>query len=150
MATVSQIFSASLRKLIAAGNEVSEEDSDAQDYIFALNNWMNEFIGLGYALTWTTVDALDDTLELLNQADTPVDVTDESLRALTAIIAVEVAPEYGATVDAALAQAAAQGKRALAKLGRGDVDMHYPQTLPRGSGNDERYLLDEAFYNGNE
>lgn len=150
MATVSDIFSPSMRKLIAAGNEVSDSDSDAQDYIVALNNYMYDFIANGAKLTWTTVTGLTDTLVLMNQATTPVDVTNSALRALIAIIAVEVAPEYGAQVDAALGKASREGERTLLLIGRGDVDMSFPNTLPKGSGNAQDSYLEDIFFSGTE
>lgn len=146
MATVEDVMQSSLKDLIVAGSEASIEDPDAQDYIFALNNFMNAQIADGLNLTWTTVTGLTDTLVLTNSAGTSV--INGALSAIAANVALEVAPQYGAPVQGELARKARAGLQLLAKIGKGSLAAKKPDTLPLGGGNQRGTYSNDEFFSG--
>lgn len=146
MATVEDAMKSSLKDLIVAGSEASIEDVDAQDYIFALNNFMEAQIADGLTLTWTTVANLTDTLVLTNSSGTSV--INGALSAIAANVAKEVAAQYGAPVQASLEQRARSGLQLLAKIGKGSLSAKKPSTLPLGSGNEAGTFRGDEFFSG--
>lgn len=126
MATVAQVAKASLQRILVQASEADIEASEAQDFIFAMNNWMAALDADGVQLGYTAVTNLGDTITVPTGA----------LRGLIANVAIEVAPDYDGEVSPALAKAAKEGLDTMILIGQSLGDMHFPSTLPRGSGNE--------------
>lgn len=129
MATVEEVAKASLGSILVQGSEAPLNPDDYQAFIFALNNYMTSLDAEGIALGYTVVDSIND------QVTIPVG----ALRGVIANMAIEVAPDYGATVTDALVVRAQQGMNAMRRLGKSSPQTQYPSTLPRGSGNYHEY-----------
>lgn len=140
MATVSEVVSAGLKSIIVLGADAELEATDAQDFIFAMNNFMADLEAKGVKLGYTQVSNLADT----------VTVPTGALRGLIANVAVEVAPDYGGVVSPALQQRAIDGLKTMRRLGVSLIRASMPSTLPTGSGNDNRYLPSDHFYPDSE
>lgn len=136
MATVSQVAKASLQRILVQDSEASLDPSEYQDYIFALNNFMESLAADGLDLGWTTVSNLADT----------VTVPDGALRGIIDNVAIEVAPDYNGFVSQSLTFNASAGMKVLEKLGTTIIATEYPTTLPIGSGNESQYFQEDHFY----
>jgi hypothetical protein len=139
MATVAQVAKASLQRILVQKSEADLEPDEYQDYIFALNNWMLALEAEGVSLGFTEVSDLGDVLT----------VPAGALRGIIANMAIEVAPDYGGNVTAALQQAAMDGMRVMRLIGQSVPTSNYPCTLPTGSGNYYAYA-DSHFYSDAE
>ena len=126
MATVAQVVKASLQRILTQASEAPIEADEAQDFIFAMNNYMLSLDAMGVSLGYTEVSGLGDEVTIPTGA----------LRGLIANMAVEVAPDYGGEVSAGLAVAAADGFKAMRRLGNIIVTSAYSSNLPIGSGNE--------------
>lgn len=136
MATAAQVVKASLQRILVQASEAPIEASEAQDFIFAMNNWMLALDADGVQLGYTEVSDLGDEITIPTGA----------LRGLIANMAVEVAPDYDGTITPALAQSASSGLKVMRKLGQSMGATRYPSTLPRGSGNEWAGGCDNKFY----
>ena len=138
--TVQQIMDRSLKLLVVAGAESDITGSDSDDFIFALNNYMSELESgqytetvddetktYGIDLSWTEVDAVSDT----------VGVPRSAVKGLCAVMAVEMAPEYGVAVTPELNRLAKDGLNDLIRIGSNTPPMKFPETFPVGSGNED-------------
>lgn len=137
--TVEQLMIRSLRMIIVAGAESSIDDSDAQDYIIALNNFVAQLEGeSGVDLSWTAVTAVGDT----------VPIAGSMLRGLAALMAVEIAPDYGVTVSPEVQTVASDGLSHILRKGTTKTATQLPETLPVGSGNenDGTSLIRDHFF----
>ena len=138
MATVAQLVKASLQRIVVQASEAEIEPDEAQDFIFALNNYMLSLDAEGIALGFTEVADLGDEVTV------PVG----ALRGIIANMAIEVAPDYNGQITAGLQVAAAQGMVAMRRLGQYIQTSKYPSTLSVGSGNegDGRHNRYSKFY----
>lgn len=127
MATAAQVVKASLQRILVQASEAPIEASEAQDFIFAMNNYMLDLDARGVTLGYTEVDDLGDEITIPSGA----------LRGLIANMAVEVAPDYDGTVTDALAKSAREGLNTMRLLGQTMPESEYPSTLPIGSGNED-------------
>lgn len=127
MATVAQVVKASLQQIVVQASEAKIEASDAQDFIFAMNNYMLDLDAKGVTLGYTVVDDLGDDITIPTGA----------LRGLIMNMAIEMAPQYLAPVTRELALAAKEGLSTMRTLGLVTPQTHFPSTLPRGSGNED-------------
>lgn len=126
--TAEQLMNRSLKQLIVAGSESSVSAADAGDFIVALNAFVDELESKsGVDLTWTTVTSIGDTLT------SPGSV----FRALAALMAIEMAPEYGATVAPETIYQAKQGLDTIYRVCTTKTAQSFPATLPLGSGNED-------------
>ena len=126
MATVAQVLRASLNRILVGASEAPIEPDEAQDFVFALNNYMLGLDAQGIKLGYTEVASTGDD----------VTVPTGALRGIIANMAIEVAPDYGAPVPPALAAVAVEGMVAMRRLGQRLRLTQYPSTLPIGSGNE--------------
>jgi hypothetical protein len=126
MATAAQVLKAILQEILVQAAESELESDEYQDTIFAMNNYMTALDANGVSLGYTIVGNLADE----------VTIPAGALQGLIANVAIMVAPQYGATVTAALAEKAKFGIKAMLKLGAGQSPMVHPSTLPYGSGNE--------------
>ena len=127
MATAAQVIQASLQKILVQATEQPIQASEAQDFIFMMNNYMLALDAEGISLGYTEVTKLSDD----------VTVPPGALRGMIYNLAIEAAPEYDGVVTPAVAEIARQGMRAMRKLGQSMGATKYPCTLPIGSGNED-------------
>jgi len=139
MATANQVLEASLKRIIAAGNEVEIEAPDGKDFYFAMNAFMFALAADGVNLGYTEITSGDDV----------VTVPLGALRGLITNMAVEVSPDYGAVVSPDLARVARVSMGTMTRLGMTISSTQFPPTLPRGSGNEQR-ITQGHFYDYNE
>jgi hypothetical protein len=140
MATVQQVATAALRKILVQASEAELEPDEYQDFIFAMNNFMAALDVDGISLGYTAVENLGDIVTIPSGA----------LRGLIDNMAVESAPDYDGVVTPALAVAAAEGIKTMRLIGSTVPTSYYPDTLPRGSGNDNSTWMYDRFYHSSE
>ena len=126
MATAGQVSKAILQEILVHGSETELEASEFQDTIFAMNNYMTSIDANGIQLGYTVVDNLGDIIT----------VPAGALQGIIANVAIMLAPQFGAEIPQGLALKAKTGLRAMRKLGVTLASMHFPGTLPLGSGNE--------------
>lgn len=126
MATAAQVIRAILQEIIVQESEQDIEAPEAQDAIFAMNNYMTALDAQGVSLGYTIVQDLGDDIT----------IPDGALQGLVMNVAMVVAGQFGAEVRNTTAQAARMGMDAMRKLGINLRAMDFPCTLPVGSGND--------------
>ncbi len=136
MATVAQVVRASLSRILVQPSEAEVEASEAQDFIFSMNNYMLALDAEGIRLGYTEVSDLGDTITIPTGA----------LRGLIANMAIEVAPDYDGTVSEGLRKAAREGMIAMEQLGQTVGATPYPPTLPIGSGNEGDFNLVNGYH----
>ena len=125
MATVEQVAKSSLQKILVQGSEAPYEADEYQDFMFAMNNLLARWESDGIHLGYTPVSSLSDE----------VTVPDGALQGVIAVMAVEVAPDYGVEPSQSLAISAAAGMETIRLIGQCVPKGRYPPTLPRGAGN---------------
>ena len=140
MATAKQVVKASLQRILVQASDASIEPDEAQDFVFAMNNYMLALDAEGISLGYTEVTSLGDEITIPTGA----------LRGLIANMAIEVAPDYGGEVSQGLVKAASEGMKAMRKLGRITMVTAHPSTLPIGSGNERSIGRNSHFYPGLE
>ena len=135
--TANIIIKDALFDLQVQQDEAPLEATDARAAIRALNRMMNAFASDGINLGFTEVSQVND----------PITVPAGALGAIVSNLAIELAPQYlsGEPTQRLLALAA-QGKKILYKLGVEIGDTEYPDTLPRGSGNEDPCGTYDTFY----
>ena len=139
MATAAQVTKAILQEILVRSVEAPLEPDELQDTIFAMNNYMTALDADGVHLGYTVVSSLGDE----------VTVPAGALQGLIANVAIDVAPQFGATVSQALVLKAKKGMSAMRKLGITIGTMSYPDSLPVGSGNEgDWYNNHDHFYTG--
>ena len=99
MATAAQVVKASLQRILVQASEAPIQADEAQDFIFAMNNYMLALDAEGISLGYTVVANLGDEITV------PVG----ALRGMIANLAIEVAPDYNGEVSAGLQKAAIEG-----------------------------------------
>lgn len=148
MATAQEILDAAMYDLVVAGAESSASGLDADQFIFKLNNHIESLIGRGVTITWTTVTNIGDTIEIMDQAETPTDISQYCIQYLVGKMAELMAPQYGVSLTAEQRTAMREGKAAMLKKSRKGTFVNYPSTLPVGNGNNDGSYLDDTFYDG--
>ncbi len=126
MATAAKVLTAALQRVIVQASEAELEQSEFQDAIFAMNNFMLSLDADGIRLGYTEVTTLGDEITIPTGA----------LRGLIANVAIDISPDYGGNVSPALVLQAKEGLKVMTKLGVRIAPSAFPGTLPRGSGND--------------
>tara|TARA_R110000822_G_scaffold11478_4_gene41914 strand:- start:264 stop:746 length:483 start_codon:yes stop_codon:yes gene_type:complete len=127
MATVAQVATSSLQRILVQASEAPLQPDEYQDFIFSMNNYMAELDASGIQLGYTVVSDLGDDVTIPTGA----------LRGLIANMAVEVAPDYNGIISAGLAKAARDGYNTMQLIGQSMGTSRYPSTLPIGSGNED-------------
>jgi hypothetical protein len=127
MATAAQTVRAILQSLVVAGSEQEIPASEAQDTIFAMNNYMLALAADGVNLGYTEVNNLSDLITIPSGA----------LRGLISNVAIDMAPEFGAIVSPALQKRASESLKTMYTLGITKTPTRMPSTLPIGSGNSD-------------
>jgi hypothetical protein len=127
MATVAQVAKASLQRILVQASEAPLQPDEYNDFIFAMNNYMNELDAQGIQLGFTEVSDLGDDVTIPTGA----------LRGLIANMAIEVAPDYNGVISQGLVKAARDGFNTMRLLGQTLGKSKNPATLPIGSGNED-------------
>lgn len=127
MATVAQVAKASLQAILVQASEAPLEADEFQDFIFALNNYMNSLAAKGVNLGYTVVSNLGDE----------VTVPPGALTGIIANMAIQSVPYYGGIVTPELALTAREGMHAMRLVGQIITPTRLPSTLPIGSGNED-------------
>lgn len=139
--TVEDLIKKSLKMLIVAADEASVPAIESQDYIFTLNNLVAEMESdSNVDLTWTTVTSVSDVLAC----------PDGIIRGLAALMATEMATEYGIIPDPHLSMMARDGMAKILRICTTRTASYKPATLPKGSGNEDSVLRNSRFYSGTE
>lgn len=125
MATAAQVIKAALQKILVQDSEAPLQADEFQDSIFALNNYMLDLDAEGITLGFTEISSLGDSVTIPTGA----------LRGVIANLAIEMSADFDATVTPGLQRAAAEGLKAMRKLGVIMGATEYPGSLPIGSGN---------------
>ena len=102
MATAREVIKSALRKILSLADTEDPSASDMADGLEALNDYMESLAVDSVTIAHRTL-ALDDRVNL----------DDAHIRGLKAQMAVEMAPEFGATVDPQTAFIAREGIKAL-------------------------------------
>ena len=140
VATAAQVVKASLQRILVQASEAPIQADEAQDFIFAMNNYMLALDAEGISLGYTVVANLGDEITV------PVG----ALRGMIANLAIEVAPDYNGEISAGLQKAAIEGMVAMRRLGRVAMVSAYPGNLPIGSGNEWGVRGTSHFYPDSE
>lgn len=136
MATAIYVAERALRLILVQASDSELEADEYQDFYDAMNDYMAALEADGVNLGYTTVTGPEDVIT----------IPDGCIRGLIANMAVEVAPDYEATVSASLAVQARRGMNTMLRLGRKSAQTQYPQTLPIGSGNYYSTYDDNSHY----
>jgi hypothetical protein len=137
MATVAQVAKASLQRILVQASEAPLQPDEYSDFIFAMNNYMNDLDASGIQLGYTEVSALGDDVTIPTGA----------LRGLIANMAIEVAPDYNGIISQGLVKAARDGLNTMRLIGQSMGVSKMPSTLPIGSGNEDNlYGFSGHFY----
>lgn len=137
MATAGDVAQRALTRILVESPDSPLDASEYSDALDSLNSLMAAYEENGIRLGYTAVDNVADE----------VTVPDGAIRGIVANLAIEVAPDYGGKVSAALVKQADEGLKVMRKIARplvGNVSM--PPTLPLGSGNDNNYYNRHHFY----
>jgi hypothetical protein len=137
MATVAQVAKASLQRILVQASEAPLQPDEYSDFIFAMNNYMNDLDASGIQLGYTEVSDLGDEVTIPTGA----------LRGLIANMAIEVAPDYNGIISQGLVKAARDGFNTMRLIGQSMGVSKMPSTLPIGSGNEDNlYGFSSHFY----
>jgi hypothetical protein len=137
MATVAQVAKASLQRILVQASEAPLQPDEYSDFIFAMNNYMNDLDASGIQLGYTEVSDLGDDVTIPTGA----------LRGLIANMAIEVAPDYNGIISQGLVKAARDGFNTMRLIGQSMGVSKMPSTLPIGSGNEDNlYGFSSHFY----
>ena len=125
------------------GIQPAEEDIDAEmatQALRVLNNMMHTFeTAKGIDLDFTTLTGIDED----------VTVDDAALEGVKANLAVRLWPLYiKEPVSQLIMGLANNGYKDLLKIGQAITEIEYPDTLPKGSGNESYSYATEHFYDG--
>lgn len=135
MTTTAQVTKAALQLLLVQDSESELPADEYQDTIFAMNNLMLSLDAQGISLGYTVVSNLGDEITIPPGA----------IQGLIYNLALEMAPQFNATITPGITNGAQLGMEAMRQLGQIIVTSQYPGTLPVGSGN-EGWRNDRHFF----
>lgn len=138
MATAGDIAQASLKSILVQAADAPLEADEYADFLDYLNNFMADLEVMKINLGYTPVDNISDE----------VTVPAGAIRGIIANLAIEVSPQYGGSISATLVKQAQDSMKTLRRLGMRPITSDLPQTLPRGSGNEDSVLYQPTFYYG--
>ena len=122
----SQLVKAIMQEEVVQTSEADIEADEAQDVIFALNNFMFELAADGINLGYTEIENLGDD----------VFVPLGAFNGIVKNVAMQIAQQFSAPITPVLQAQAAHGRRIMAKIAITIPSSPYPDTLPIGAGNE--------------
>jgi hypothetical protein len=137
MATGADMVYGALRKLGVRTAESPIEDFEMSDGIETLNDMLSEWDGRGIKLGFTPIDNSSDTIRVPRMAHD----------CIKSNLAIRLAPDYEKPVSAELAATAVSGTDSLL-ISTVHLEVDYPDTLPKGTGNYTEDFEDERFFDG--
>ena len=123
MTTAIELAQRALSKILVEGSDSPFEADEYADFYVDLNNYMAALEADGIRLGYTPVS---DPADLIT-------VPPGAIRGMVANMAIEVASDYGAQVQAGVAEQARKGMRTMRRLGQRKSHTQYPTNLPMGS-----------------
>ena len=131
--TAGDLIRRALHAILVEAADSQLEPDEYQDGLDALNGYLLGLEANGVRLGYQRLCHLTDY----------VNIPDGALRGLVANLAIDLAPQFGGRVTAALLKQAADGEKTLYRMGVKIGTSLLPGTLPRGSGN---YCWPNTFY----
>lgn len=138
-ASTNDVTRAILSKIQKQGSTDNVDSEDLRDVIFAMNSYMLALDAQGITLGYTKVSGGSD----------PITVPPGALRGLVGNVAIEIAPDFNATISGGLTKMAQEGFDAMLDLGTSLIEVQLPNTLPIGSGNRCNGLSFSQFFHDN-
>lgn len=126
MTTAAQLVKAILQEDIVQASEAPIASDEAQDTIFALNNFMFELAADGVNLGFTEVLDLGDEITVVRGA----------INGIIKNVSMQIAQQFSVPITPVHAAQAANGLRIMTKLAVTIPAAVFPDTLPIGSGNE--------------
>lgn len=123
--TAGDVVRRALFLIMVEGADSSLQPDEYADGITCLNNYMAGLEADGILLGYNEVCNVSDIVNVPNGA----------LRAITANLALDLAPYYGGKISAPLIKTAAEGMKTLYRLGVNIGPSIFPSGLPAGAGN---------------
>ncbi len=136
MVKVREIVNDALEEIIVQPEEAMIEQAEGNAAIRALNDMMLDWDQNGITLGFTEVDDMSDEIT----------VAPGAIRGIKSNLAIELAGRYDVQISPGLATRAKQGKMTCVDIAVDQAAMVFPETLPRGSGNDYPGWSDSTFY----
>ena len=124
--TALDLIKPALQHIVVQGSEAALEPAEYQDTIAALNNMMAAYEARGVDLNWTEVISVSQKIY----------IDPGSFEAISALLAIKIAPQFDATPSPELHLMAKEGKDTLYILGQTITETSEPADLPVGSGNE--------------
>lgn len=113
---------------------------DYQSALRKLDTMMATWYARGILLPYPqSMDPADSDL------DTDTNLPDWSVEAVYSNLALRISPAFGKTVSLELKMTAIDAFRDLQRKFSKPESMQFPETLPRGAGNNSRYINDRYF-----
>lgn len=131
--TAGDIIRRALHAVLVEASESTLEPTEYQDGIDALNSYMLGLEANGVRLGYERLCHLTDY----------VNIPDGAIRGVVANLAIDLAPQFGGRVSAALIKQAQEGEKTLYRMGVKIGSSSLPGTLPRGAGN---YCWPDTFF----
>jgi len=132
METAATIIKSALQEILVQASESDLEADEIQDGIRYLNRMMAKYAAQGITLGYTQVTSLAD----------PITVPDGALDGMVKNLALSLQPQFaapGTPVSQLLALQAREGLDTMRQIAIQSIGpTFYPDTLPRGSGNEEQ------------
>jgi len=123
--TAGDVVTGALKLILVEASESPLEADEYADGLTALNDFMAGLESDGLRLGYVRVCNISDI----------VTVPDGAIRAIKSNLAIELAPQFGGKISAALLKQATEGMSTLRKIGVRVGQSRLPSSLPMGSGN---------------
>ena len=124
--TAEDIIRDAMSEIVTQAADSPIEADEALTAIRYMNRFMNSLDASNVSLGWTTVTSTSSEITI------PLGAID----GLVANLAIMLAPQYDAMVSLPLQMRAKKGLEVMLALGVNIENINYPDTLPRGSGNE--------------
>lgn len=125
--TGESVISSALQEILVQASEAPLEPDDFEVGRVSMNRMMDSYAASGINLGYTTVNKLAD----------PITVPDGAIDGMVFNLAIRLAPQYDRPVSIDLKDNAKDGKEAMRSIAFTILPSAFPDTLPRGSGNEQ-------------
>ena len=135
------IIKSALQEILVQASEAELEPDETQDALTYMNRFMDQIAAQGTALGYTQVTSPSD----------PITIPEGAINGLVFELAIRLAPQFGKAVSIDLRQNAKDGRDAMRRIAVFVRSSVFPDTLPRGSGNEDDFngSTGRHFYPGN-